>query len=779
MKKSFKLNCSLQFIILLFLILLGSLKGFAQDANEALKKINKQFFIENKGQWDNNVLFMAKLNSLNFWITKTGVVYDFYSLTKTEGNIKPEFKGNKINSVEITGHAVMLNMKDMNTGIISRGEDKMEGYYNYIKGNDKEKSASYVGLYKKAIIKNIYNFIDERYYFDGNSVRYDYIVNPGGNADDIEFAMEGTEKKYINQTGDLVFSTRFGEVKQSELFTYQIIQGEKKEISSRFKLSANGNVSFEIGSYDHNYPLVIDPLLYSTFLGGSDAEQGVSLALDANNDTYVAGGTWSPTFPQLPGIYAFSGVADGYVSKINTSLAGVSSLIYSTFIGGSNHEWFYSIDVDPISQNAYVTGQTLSTDYPTVNPIYSTNQGAQDGIVSIVNAAGTALLYSTYLGGILGDHCQGIVIEQSGASALEYCYVTGGTQSPNYPTTSGAYDVSYNTNFDVFVTKIDPNTSGTSGILYSSFLGSSVDEWATSITLDADKEVYITGVSNSSGFPATTIGTLYSGKNVFVTKFTTDLSNTIYSARFGSNMDDIGNSIVLNGFEAIITGNAGGSTFPTNTGTPFGGGPTDIFVTRLNTSGSMILNSRFIGGNMYEEGWDIALSAGNIYITGFSNSANYPVTKCAFDEVYNGSGDAVITKLSLDLNTILYSTFLGSVFIGTSPGFSTSYQVGQSLAVDQLGLVHISGLTLSSNFPVMNAYDPTLNGNQDVFVSKLDLFPNNSPCSNGAPELDEFLTNTNPGPSALGFQMNGNITTNGSVGFYNLNITVMGNFPLL
>ncbi len=780
MKTNMKLNCSSQFIILLFLILLGSLKGFAQDANEVLKKVDKHFFIENKGQWDSKVLFMTKLNGLNFWITKTGVVYDFYEMTKSKSVQSNDFKGSKLNPVKVSGHALMLNMKDINSDLISSGEAKLEAYYNYIKGNDKGMSASNVGLYRKAIVKNVYNKVDERYYFDENSIRYDYIVNPGGKVADIEFAIEGTDKKYINDGGELVFETRFGQAKQAKLFTYQIIEGEKKEIESHFKLSLNGNITFDIGTYDPNYPLIIDPLLYSSYIGGSDDEQGVSIALDASNNSYIAGGTWSPTFPQLPGIYTFGGLADGFVSKINTSLTGVPSLIYSTFIGGSNHEWFYSIDVDPMSQIAYVTGQTLSTDYPTINPIYASNQGVQDGIVSIVNATGTALFYSTYLGGLQLETSYGIVIDPTAASgSLKDCYVTGATGSANYPWTSLAYDISFNGDYDVFVTKVNPNISGIGGILYSTFLGSSDDEWATSITLDANKDVYITGTTRSPLFPATTIGTLFTGKNVFVTKLKTDLSSLLYSSRFGSSMDDIGNSIVLNGMEAVITGNTSGANFPTNAGTPFGGGGGDIFVTRINSTGNLILNSRFLGGNMYEEGTDIACSGGNVYITGFSFSADYPVTRCAYDEIFNGVGDAVVTKLSLDLNTILYSTYLGSIFIGTTPGTSTSLQGGQSLAVDPIGLVHVSGLTGSSNFPVVNAFDPTFNGSQDVFVSKLDMYPNNSPCSNGAPAMPITLTNTNPGPSALGFQMTGNITTNGVVGFYNLNIAVLGNYSIV
>jgi hypothetical protein len=248
MKKTLKLNCSSQFVILLFLILLGSLNGFAQDANEALKKVDKQFFIENKGQWDREVLYMTKMGGLNTWITRHGIVYDFYKINDaaiSKGNNKDTFFNNSDKKPilkEFYGQVIKIELQKANVNPETEGSDKSKAYYNYMIGNDKTKWASNVGLYKDVRVKSIYSGIDLRYYFDNGSIRYDYLVNTGASIDAIKMNMKGSDKVSINKEGELVFNTRFGEVKQQKLVSYQKIRGQKIIIESKFQILSDENV---------------------------------------------------------------------------------------------------------------------------------------------------------------------------------------------------------------------------------------------------------------------------------------------------------------------------------------------------------------------------------------------------------------------------------------------------------------------------------------------------------------------------------------------------------
>lgn len=198
------------------------------------------------------------------------------------------------------GHRVLYELQNTNSNPSPEGKQKQEGYYNYLIGNDPSKHASYVGLYKEAIVKNVYNGIDIRYYFDQGSLRYDYIVHPGADPAQIQFTLKGSEKTYLNAQGNLVFTTRFGEVQLAELYCYQ--GNNKKEVSSQF-IATNKHYSIHIADYNKTQDLIIDPLIYSTFLGGSASDIGQSIAIDGSGNAYVTGETSSADYDITPGAY--------------------------------------------------------------------------------------------------------------------------------------------------------------------------------------------------------------------------------------------------------------------------------------------------------------------------------------------------------------------------------------------------------------------------------------------------------------------------------------------
>jgi hypothetical protein len=313
-------------------------------------------FIENKGQWHPDVLYLCRLGGLDAWITKWGVNYTFFKLEeKPSAQAREPFLHEKFGcrEVELIGHRVLMKLRGCAAHPQREGREMLEGYYNYLIGNDPTRHATYVRRYKEAWVKGVYAGIDMRYYLEGGRLRYDWVVHPGGDPSQIVFGLEGSEKTYIDSEGRLVFTTRFGEVKLAELRVYQ---GDR-EIGGRF-VERPGGWGIEVGSYDPTQPLVIDPLVYSTYIGGSDADEGYAIAVDGSGYAYVTGVTDSPDYDVTPGAFQTTngGRADVFVTKLN---AAGTDLVYSTYIGGSWYDEGYAIAVDG-SGNAYVTGLTTS-----------------------------------------------------------------------------------------------------------------------------------------------------------------------------------------------------------------------------------------------------------------------------------------------------------------------------------------------------------------------------------------------------------------------------------
>lgn len=259
--------------LLVLQVLSYNLRLVAQDnsqANALLQSQDKHFFIENKGQWHPDVLYLARMGGLDAWITKYGVNYTFFKIEKDPNAAKHDesiphgkLKHDELENSILLGHRVLFELQNHNPSPQREGRQKQEGYYNYLIGNDPSKHATYVGLYKEAVVKNVYNGIDLRYYFDRGMLRYDYVVHPGADPSQIKFQLKGSDRTYLNKEGNIVFTTRFGEVAMAELKTYQ---GENKSIASRF-VRHGETWQIALGEYDKTRPLIIDPLIYSTYLG--------------------------------------------------------------------------------------------------------------------------------------------------------------------------------------------------------------------------------------------------------------------------------------------------------------------------------------------------------------------------------------------------------------------------------------------------------------------------------------------------------------------------------
>src|SRR5205807_41955 len=374
---------------------------------------------------------------------------------------------------------------------------------------------------------DLYPGIDLIYDGTQRHLEYDFVVRPGADPHRIALRLQGADRLEVDSQGDLVLHTAAGVIRQRKPAIYQEIGAVRKEIPGGYVLSGAQQRGFQVAAYDATRPLVIDPVLvYSTYLEGSVDDYGYGIAVDGSGNAYVTGYTVSTDFPTTAGAFQTTarGNNDAFVAKINPS---GSALVYSTYLGGNANDNGYGIAVDG-SGNAYVTGSTTSPDFPTTagafQPDYggAPNGGApQDAFVTKINPSGTALVYSTYLGGNGADYGTGIAVDAQGSA-----YVTGYTFSSDFPTTPGAFQTAKRGNSSTFVTKFNP--AGTA-LVYSTFLGGnggdgniSTSDVGNGITVDGSGSAYVTGSTASPDFPTTagavqpTFGGL---EDAFVTKF--------------------------------------------------------------------------------------------------------------------------------------------------------------------------------------------------------------------------------------------------------------------
>jgi len=313
--------------ILLFLMLTNSVFAGNEQVQNQLNQGNKNFFIENKGQWPREVVYLARAGGMNAWITNSGIVYDYYQIIKNFNEFESlNIALNKKAAYErentsINGHVIKMVFVEA-AASVQKGSNMQEGYYNYFYGNDKSKWVQNVSLYGDVNINEIYQGINVKYYFDGNTIRYDYIVKPGSDISRLKLKFEGQESIRVNDAGELVIKTNMGDVTNGKLYSYQIENGIKTEVTCRFNQNADGTIGLTATSYDKNKELIIDPLVYSTFIGGNDYESGNSISIDNKGNAYITGWVFSSNFPTTTGAYkrtVDSVYGDAFITKLNST----------------------------------------------------------------------------------------------------------------------------------------------------------------------------------------------------------------------------------------------------------------------------------------------------------------------------------------------------------------------------------------------------------------------------------------------------------------------------
>jgi hypothetical protein len=665
-----------------------------QPTHDAYAKLPLSF-VPNTGQLDRRVRYSAQAGGASFYFTRKAAVI---ALAKGKKSV-----------------ALHLAFLGANPEPRIEGRQLGTGRVNYLIGNDPAKWRTNVPTYGQVVYRDLWPGIDMLFRGGAGRLKYEFLLRPGAKVADIRLAYRGARGLSVNRAGELLIQTPLGVLHDERPRSYQQIGGRRVPVASRFALGSGRRAyGFSVGSHDARQPLVIDPgLIYSTYLGGSAADEASAIAVDAAGSAYVTGDTTSTNFPTTPGAFATTRTGGNAVFVTKLDAAG-TTLLYSTYLGGtgSNADHAGGISVD-VAGSAYVTGQTIAPDFPTTPGAFATarNGGARDAFVTKLNPAGSGLLYSTYLGGTSTDIGHGIAVDAAGSA-----YVTGQTLSNNFPTTAGAFDASWNGSNDVFVTKLNP--AGSAPLLYSTYVGGGSSDVGFGIAIDAAGNAYMTGETNSASFP-TTAGafatTRPGGENAFVTKLNpAGTAPLVYSTYLGGSGFDSGSGIAVDATgSAFVTGTTHSPAFPTMIAyqsSRSGGG--DAFVTKVNMTGSALVYSTYLGGSATtsEQGHAIAIdAAGSAYVTGQTISSDFPTTAGAFDTSWNASNDAFVTKLHPAGSGLLYSTYLGG---GSS-------DIGWGIAVDAESSVYATGETNSTNFPTT----PGATGNQgglDAFVTKLD-----------------------------------------------------------
>lgn len=569
-------------------------------------------FEANVGQADRRVKFLSRGNGYNLFLTSTEATFAF-SKTKrvspknvSQGSARKQNPGGPAERVyspsrisDNKAAALRISLLGADKAAKVEAADELPGKNNYFIGSDSKKWRTNVPAYSRVKCESIYAGVDLVFYGNQRQLEYDFIVAPGVSFKSIRMAFEGAYRIRLNESGDLLIETSVGEIRQRKPIIYQETRGAKQPVRGGYVLRGEMEVGFEVADYDTSRTLVIDPLfVYSTSIGGSINDNATAVAVDAEGNAYITGITDSFDFPTVNAVQpllnqnqiSLSDPTDAFVMKLNPS---GTALLYSTFLGGGDSDGANAIAIDSAG-NAYVTGLAASKDFPTTPGAFQTKPSTGgDAFITKLNPAGNALVYSTYLGGSGNvppasqtvTTGRGLAVDAEGSA-----YVTGYTFSPSFPTKKAAQG-QFNRgatlpccfaclyNFAPGPSPLEDafvtklNPSGT-GLVYSTYLGGSGQDEAFAIAVDSLKNAYVTGRTCSRDF-----------------------------------------------------GNA-----------PYGGGFSDAFVVKLSSSGRQFEYSSLLSGSGDDTGNGIVVdSAGSAYVTGQTDSVNFPSTQRAFQQGLGGS----------------------------------------------------------------------------------------------------------------------------------------------
>jgi Ca2+-binding RTX toxin-like protein len=557
----------------------------------------------------------------------------------------------------------------------------LAGKQSYIIGSDPSQWRRNMPVYSRLLYRDLWPGIDVVFHGTNEKLQYDLIVHPGARIEDASLSYLGADRLSLDQEGALIIDSRFGQLQDSSPESYQWINHTKQPVESRFVLRPQPGDGGRFG-------FALEP-------------------------------TYDPTRPVIID----------------------PALVYSTFFGGGLVEGGNGIAIG-VDGSAYVTGYTISRDFPTTPGAFDRQVEADEAFVTKFDPTGSSLVYSTVIGGSGQDAGGDISVAPDGSA-----YVTGDTTSADFPTTSGAFDRTLGeSQGDAFVLKLNPTGSD---LTYSTFLGGGSGEHGHAITQDAQGNAYVIGDTGSADFPTTPgafqpdITPGFDQVEAFVTKLSPSGSGLVYSTFLGGEGDELGIDIgVDDGGNAYAFGQTTSSDFPV---TPEAfdvtqAGKSDSYVTKFSPTGSALVYSTFLGGSDDEHSNALVVdSKGSAYVGGYTSSSDFPTTPEAFDSSLDGPDDAFVTKIKPAGSSLGFSTYLGGS--GSESGL---------VGIDAEGNVYVGGATNSVDFPTTQGADSTLGGEVDSYVTRMDSTGATLECSSyvGGP-LNEDSTDMAVDPTGV------------------------------
>lgn len=626
----------------------------------------------------------------SFFFRNTGLANSEIRFILESSQMQAAFQND---SVIFRVHGIDTRMRFLGSDRRTRidGGERSAGKINLLVGSDASAWKTNLATYQRIVYRSVYAGIDVSYSVQDGRLKADYDVAPHADPGQIRLKYENAAIR-IDSRGDLMVSTKDAELREAAPHIYQ----NGRRIEGRFRILDDSTAGFEIGPYDSSQPLIIDPsVYYCTYLGGSMISAVTGVAADRSGNAYLTGWTEALNFPIAAPLRGSSGGGvDAFVVKLNPAGNG---LIYATYFGGNGDDRGAAIAVDSSGQ-AYITGSTGSTNFPVASAIRPILAGGRDAFAAKLNSAGSALIYSTYLGGSNWNQGTAIAVDSSGNA-----YVAGDTASFDFPIAGAAQGTLAGTT-DAFVTKF--NASG--AIVFSTYLGGSSLDHAGGIAVDASGNVFIAGGTSSPNFPVASAfqPTLSGGQDAFITKIAASGSSFLFSTFLGGtggsqSAPEQANAVTLDSSgNAYVAGVTGSLNFPTTAGAlrATGNGLGDAFAAKVSSTGSLVY-STYLGGSTSNWASGIAVdSSGNAYIVGSTSSVDYP--QATGLQAFGGGYDAFISELNSSGSALSYSTFYGG----------SGYDAANAVALNAQGNLYVAGQTNSVDFPLHNAYQSASNG---------------------------------------------------------------------
>ena len=682
-----------------------SAAGAAPDLSKARELIQSLpiRFEPNTGQWNSRVRFFARTADSRLLLTAQEA------------------------ELSAGDSALSLSLVQANPAPRIEGLDPLPVRANYFIGRRGDWRTD-VPQYRRVRYAGVYPGIDLVYYGNASRLEYDLMLHPGADAGRIRLQFRGAGRLSLSDSGDLLLDTGSATVVQKRPVIYQeTAPGERREIAGRYRLLGKDVVGVELGAYDRSRALTIDPVLvYSSLVGGAGSDAIVGLKVDKSGMVWVAGNTahtangGDVTPPNTDASFqaASGGGTNIFLAKFNPQAPDSSSLAYFTYIGGSGTDTLRGMAMDGAG-NIYLTGSTTSTDFPLGGAAFQNGLNTGSGTDAFVvkfnsNATGAdQMAYSSYFGGADDDIGYGIDVDAAGA-----IYVVGTTRSheDTFPlTASSAYAAQLYGSQDAFIAKFDLTQSST--LVYSSFLGGELQDEGRAVAVTPSGTVYIAGSTESTGFPQagnqyrSTLSGYLDGWIAQMDLTRSGVNSLVYSTYIGGgDLDEIRKIAIDPSGKLLVTGYTMSADFPV---TPNAfqmklGGNADAFVARVNLAAppdSFLDYSTFLGGSDGESGYDIvADKSGNIYVTGYTLSKNFPVAGNPLSAAWKGGTEVFFSRLdpkTAGAGALTYSSYLGEL----------GNHAGNGIAAGSDGSIYVGGYTnFQDILATANAGQPNYGG---------------------------------------------------------------------